>query len=52
MFELYFDPMSKQWHGLGVFEVSSVQSVFRTCELVQYEQRPQHVVGRNFDLLM
>ena len=41
--ELYSDFMSKQWHGLGVFTVSSVQSIFRTFKLVQREQRPQHV---------
>ena len=48
--ELYSDFMSKQWRGLGVFKVSSVQSIFRTFELVQLEQRPQHVFRRNFDL--
>ena len=48
--ELYSDFMSKQWRGLGVFKVSSVQSIFRTFELVQHEQRPQHVFRRNFDL--
>ena len=46
--ELYSDFMSKQWRGLGVFKVSSVQSIFRTFELVQHEQRPQHVFRRNF----
>ena len=34
MLELYLDFMSKQWRGLGVFKMSSVQSVFRTCELM------------------
>ena len=48
--ELYSDFMSKQWRGLGVFTVSSVQSIFRTFKLVQREQRPQHVYRRNFDL--
>ena len=51
--ELYSDFMSKQWRGLGVLKVSSVQSVFRTCELiinVQHEQRPQHVFCHNLDL--
>ena len=48
--ELYSDFMSKQWRGLGVFKVSSVQSIFRTFELVQHEQRPQHVFRRNFHL--
>ena len=48
--ELYLDFMSKQWRGLGVFTVSSVQSIFRTFKLVQREQRPQHVYRRNFDL--
>ena len=48
--ELYSDFVSKQWRGLGVFKVSSVQSIFRTFELVQHEQRPQHVFRRNFDL--
>ena len=48
--ELYSDFMSKQWRGLGVFTVSSVQSFFRTFKLVQREQRPQHVYRRNFDL--
>ena len=48
--ELYSDFMSKQWRGLGVFKVSSFQSVFRIFELVQNEQRPQHVFRRNFDL--
>ena len=46
--ELYSDFMSKQWRGLGVFKVSSVQSIFRNFELVQHEQRPQHVFRRNF----
>ena len=51
MLELYLDFMSKQWRGLGVFKVSSVQPVFCTCELyVQHEQRSQHVFPRNFDL--
>ena len=31
--ELYSDFMSKQWRGLGVFKVSSVQSIFRTLNL-------------------
>ena len=48
--ELYLDFMSKQWRGLGVFKVSLVQSIFRTFELVQHEQRPQHGFRRNFDL--
>ena len=48
--ELHSDFMSKQWRGLGVFKVSSVQSIFRTFEIVQHEQRPQHVYRRNFDL--
>ena len=48
--ELYSDFMSKKWSGLGVFKVSSFQSVFRTFELVQHEQRPQHVFRRNFDV--
>ena len=48
--ELYSDFMSKQWRGLGVFKVSSVQSIFLTFELVQHEQRPQYVFRRNFDL--
>ena len=48
--ELYSDFMSKQWRGLGVFTVTSVQSIFRTFKLVQREQRPQHVYRRNFDL--
>ena len=48
--ELHSDFMSKQWRGLGVFKVSSVQSIFRTFEIVQHEQRPQHVYHRNFDL--
>ena len=49
--ELYSDFMSKQWRGLGVFKVSSVQSIFHTFELVQHEQRPQHVfLRRNFNL--
>ena len=48
--ELYSDFMSKQWRGLGVFTVSSVQSFSRTFKLVQREQRPQHVYRRNFDL--
>ena len=48
--ELYSDFMSKQWRGLGVFKVSSVQSIFRTFELVQHEQRPQQVFRRSFDL--
>ena len=30
--ELYPDFMSKQWRGLGVFKVPSVQSIFRTFE--------------------
>ena len=47
--ELYSDFVSKQWRGLGVFKVSSVQSIFRTFELVQHEQRPQHVFRRKFD---
>ena len=47
---MYSDFMSKQWRGLGVFKVSSVQSILRTFELVQHEQRPQHVSRRNFDL--
>ena len=46
--ELYSDFMSKQWRGLGVFKVSSVRSIFRTFELVQHEQRPQHVFRCNF----
>ena len=50
MLDFYLDFMSKQWRGLGVFKVSSVQSIFRTFELVQHEQRPQHVFRRNFDL--
>ena len=52
MLELYLDFMSKQWRGLGVFKMSSVQSVFRTNvpANVQHEQRPQHVFRRNFDL--
>ena len=48
--KLYSDFMSKQWRGLGVFKVSSVQSIFRSFELVQHEQRPQQVFRRNFDL--
>ena len=32
--ELYSDFMSKQWRGLGVFKASSVQSIFRSFELV------------------
>ena len=48
--ELYSVFMSKQWRGLGVFKVSSVQSIFRTFELVQHEQRPQHVFRHNFHL--
>ena len=48
--ELYLDFMSKQWRGLGVFKVTSVQSILRTFELVQHEQRPRHVFRRNFDL--
>ena len=48
--ELYSDFMSKQWRRLGVFEGTSVQSIFRTFEIVQHEQRPQHVYRRNFDL--
>ena len=48
--ELYSDFMSKQWRGLGVFKLSSVQSIFRTFELVQHKQRPQHVFRRKFDL--
>ena len=50
MLDFYLDFMSKQWRGLGVFKVSSVQSIFRTFELVQHEQRPQYVFRRNFDL--
>ena len=48
--ELYSDFVSKEWCGLGVFKVSSVQSIFRSLELVQHEQRPQHVFRPNFDL--
>ena len=50
MLEFYLDFIYKQWRGVGVFKVSSVQSVFRTCELVQHEQRPKHVFRRNFHL--
>ena len=32
--ELYSDFMSKQWRGLGVFKAFSVQSIFRSFELV------------------
>ena len=32
--ELYSVFMSKQWRGLGVFKASSVQSIFRSFELV------------------
>ena len=32
--ELYSDFMSNQWRGLGVFKASSVQSIFRSFELV------------------
>ena len=32
--EVYSDFMSKQWRGLGVFKASSVQSIFRSFELV------------------
>ena len=38
------------WRGLGVFKVSSFQSIFRTFEVGQHEQCPQHVFRRNFDL--
>ena len=48
--ELYSDFMSKQWRGLGVFKVSSFHTGFCTFELVQHEQRTQHVFRRNFDL--
>ena len=34
MLEFYLDFMSEEWRGLGTFKVSSVQSVFRTCELM------------------
>ena len=34
MIELYLDFMSRLWLGLGVFKVSSGQSVFRTCDLM------------------
>ena len=59
LFEFPFDTLhsiNKQfleaikWSGLGVFKVSLVLSVFRNSELVQHEQRPQHVFRRYFNL--
>ena len=51
MLELYLDFMSKKWRGLGVFKVSSVQSVFRTCELMSNMTNVHNTFFcRNFDL--